>query len=59
LGEKVVTFFYLQDGDIINIDVTVYLNVSCTFLGVAGGVLIFTFFVGVWRGQWLGIIYHT
>lgn len=31
------TFFYLQDGDIINIDVTVYLNVSCIcFFGVMG-----------------------
>lgn len=29
--KNVHTFFYLQDGDIINIDVTVYLNVSCSF----------------------------
>lgn len=31
LGEKLLihSFIYLQDGDIINIDVTVYLNVSC------------------------------
>jgi len=41
-------FFYLQDGDIINIDVTVYLNVSCTFLGVAG--CLFLLFCCGWEG---------
>lgn len=42
--KNVHTFFYLQDGDIINIDVTVYLNVSCSFFW-EGVRCLFCFFV--------------